>query len=442
MIVFTDKEPYSNSPSSKKYIKNVSKDKSMSFQNPKGTVDYYPEDREVFNYISNTMRKNAVKYGFLEVESPAFESLSLLSEKEGEEIQGQIFTLEKRSNEQLGLRFDLTVPMARMFIAKQKELPKPTKWFCVSRMWRYEAPQKGRLREFYQLSVELFGSNKPAADAQIIALAIDILTDLGLTKDDFKVKVNNRYLLQGLLEGLGVGNYKEAMQIIDKVAKVSGEEFIAMLEEIGLTLEQITKIDEIINTKDLNKLTDLNETATKGRDELKEALGFLEGKKEFIEVDLKVARGLAYYTGTVFEIFDTNMKFRALCGGGRYNDMIKMFGGDECAATGFGMGFATLKLLLDEKMKLPDSDLGLDYYIITIGDKAKEVALKIADKARVKFKVDMDIMGRNIGKQMDYARKIGARKVIIIGDDEIESGKLTVRDMTSGKESKIGFDEF
>src|SRR3989344_166982 len=157
----------------------------MKLQGVKGTTDFYPQEREMWNYLAGKFREQAVKYGFLEIETPAFENLTTLCEKEGEEIKGQIFTLEKRSNEQLGLRFDITVPCARMFIAKQKEIPKPAKWFYITRMWRYEQPQKGRLREFYQFGVELFGSDKIDADAQIISLIIDSFKSLGLTQKDF-----------------------------------------------------------------------------------------------------------------------------------------------------------------------------------------------------------------------------------------------------------------
>lgn len=410
----------------------------MKFQTVKGMKDWFPEDRATFNWMATTFRQQAVKYGFLEVESPAIESLSLLSEKEGEEIKQQIFTFEKKGNEQLGLRFDLTVPMARMFIAKQKELPKPVKWFNIGRMWRYEAPQKGRLREFYQSGVEIFGSDKPEADAQIISLIIDSFQALGLTSKDFYVKINNRNLLQGILEGLGIGNISEVMTVIDKVAKISEEEFIAELEKLKLTQTQIKKLDSILKTKELKQLKDLNELARQGQWELQSVFEALQDKQAFVRFDLTVARGLAYYTGTVFEVYDTDGKYRALAGGGRYDQMIQLFGSEPCAATGFGIGFATLGLLLEEKMLIPAPDVGVDYYIAPIKDDPKVMALAntIAVQLRKSYRVDVDLMRRSLQKQFDYANKIKAKKVIVVGENEVKTGVVTIKDLETGKEEK------
>src|SRR3989344_428679 len=197
----------------------------MTFQKPKGTQDFYPEDKALQNKIFNILRSVAQKYNFQEIESPAFENIEVLTKKEGEEITSQIFTLEKRGEEKFGLRFDLTVPAARMFIAKQKEIPKPVKWFYLSRMWRYEQPQTGRLREFYQLSAEIFGSDRPEADAEAISLLIDCFLALGLTANDFLVKINNRKLLQGIVaELVPQENITKVITLIDKKEKLSEQD--------------------------------------------------------------------------------------------------------------------------------------------------------------------------------------------------------------------------
>lgn len=410
----------------------------MKFQAVKGMKDWYPEDKFTFNWMASAFRQMAVKYGFLEIESPAIESLSLLCEKEGEEIKQQIFTLEKKGSEQLGLRFDLTIPMARMFITKQKELPKPVKWFSVSRMWRYEAPQKGRLREFYQFGVEIFGSDKSMADAQVISLIIDSFQALGLTSKDFYVKLNNRNLLQGLLEGLGIGNISDAMTIIDKMAKISEEEFVAELEKLKLSQTQIKELSQLLKTRDLKTLKNLNSLAEQGKWELQGVLDILQDKQEFIQVDLTVARGLAYYTGTVFEFYDREGKYRALAGGGRYDKMIQSFGGEPCQATGFGIGFATLGLLLDEKMLVPPVDLGIDYYIAPIKDDPKVIslAIKISTQLRKNCRVDVDLMQRSMPKQFDYANKIKAKNIIILGENELKTNMVTIKNLETGKEEK------
>jgi len=415
----------------------------MNIKNVKGTKDFYPEDKEVMNWIADTMRKVALNYGFLEVESPAFENLSLLCDEEAEETKSQIFVLEKRSNEQLGLRFDLTVPLARMFVAKQRELPKPVKWFCISRMWRYEAPQKGRLREFYQNSIECYGSNKPESDAEIVSMAIDTMLELGLKKMDFEVVINNRDLLQGFLEGLGIGKIEEIIVIIDKIKKIPQSEFIAELEKAGLSQVQIRKIDEFMKIKDLDKIDEskLNDRAKKGLNNLKQVMSLLEDKEDFIKLSLSTARGLAYYTGTVFEFFDRQGKYRSLFGGGRYDNMVRQFGGQDCPVTGIAMGFETLRLFLDEKMLLPDTELGVDYYIAPLNKDLIKEAVKIASKLRQNYKVNIDLMGRSLGKQMDFANKISAKNVIVIGENEIKSGKVKIKNMMSGEEQEVSLEE-
>jgi len=406
----------------------------MAFKKPKGTVDFYPEDKSLQKFIFNIIRQKAINYNFNEIESPAFEELNLLSKKEGEEIQSQIFTLNKRGNESFGLRFDLTVPAARMFIEQQKALPKPQKWFMLSRMWRYEQPQAGRLREFYQASFEVFGSSKPESDAEVLSLAIDILTSLKLTSKDFKININNRKLLEGLL--LDIVDKKqipEVIRIIDKKSKITQEEFDKELNNINIDPKAINSILNS-NLKDLKPNNDL---AKQGLEELNAILKLLKSKKEYLNVDLSTARGLAYYTGTVFEIFDSKAKYRALAGGGRYDKLVEMFDGQPTPATGFAIGYATLSLLLKDKKLLPEIDLGPDYYIAILNQDVKEDALKIVEKLRENNIVELDLMQRNLGNQFKYANAIGAKKVIVIGPDELKSKKVKVKDMKSGKEEEI-----
>ncbi|MBW2977856.1 histidine--tRNA ligase [Candidatus Woesearchaeota archaeon] len=417
--------------------KKVLKEVKEQLQKATGTTDFYPLDLAIRNNVFNSLRKTVNRFGFREVESPAFESVDLLTKKSGEEILGQIFTLEQRGDEQFGLRFDLTIPITRMFLDVQKSLPKPVKWFGLSRMWRYERPQAGRLREFYQLSVELFGCGKPQADAEIINLAINCLTDLGLTKDDFVVKINNRKLLQGLLLGIAKEDQLEALvRIIDKSNKITQEEFERQVKALKIDPREVKKILKCKTLEDVDSLK-LNKLAKQGLEEL----GFILDKidKKFVKFDLSVARGLAYYTGTVFEIFDREEKFRSICGGGRYDSLIELYGGAPTPATGFGMGYATLSLLLREKNLLKAPDLSADYFVVMIGDVEKE-ALEIVKELRKKYIVEYDMSGRNIKNQLDYANSKNAKKVIFVGEDEVKSGMLTVKDMKTGKQSKVSVD--
>lgn len=431
-------------PEQKEEVKQVKekleKEIKKQLKRPTGTIDFYPEDMATRKAIFRKFMEIAEKYNFKQIETPAFESLALLTRKEGEEITNQIFTLEKRGDEEFGLRFDITVPAARMFIEKQKEFARPVKWYYLTRMWRYERPQQGRLREFYQYGTELFGSDKPEADAEIISLLIDSFRILGLTEKDFFIKVNNRKLLEGLLndfiekkEVFGI------IAIIDKKNKISEEEFNEELKRIKMSQEKINKIKKIIEVKDLNKIKEYckNDLAKQGLEELKSILNLLKNKKEFLRIDLSTARGLAYYTGIVFEAYDINERYRALAGGGRYDKLIEMFNGEPTPATGFGLGYATLSLLLKQKNLLSKIDLSPDYFIAVVNDEVKEKAMEIADKLRKNYKVEIDLMQRNLGNQFKYANKINAKKVIIIGPDELKQNKVKIKNMETGKESTI-----
>ena len=431
-------------PEAKQVQKQLKKELKQQLQKPTGTVDFYPEDMTIRKYIFRKFMETAENYNFKQIETPAFESLNLLTRKEGEETKKQIFTLEKRGEQEFGLRFDITVPAARMFIEKQKELSMPVKWFYLTRMWRYERPQQGRLREFYQYGTELFGSSKPEADAEIISVLIDSFLAVGLTEKDFFVKINNRKLLEGLLKDfIDEKKIFQVITIIDKKSKITDEQFINEIKTLGLTDENINKIKTIIEIKNIEEIKKYcnNELSKQGLEELKTILNLLSNKKEFLRIDLSTARGLAYYTGIVFEAYDTEEKYRALAGGGRYDKMIEMFKGEPTPATGFGLGYATLSLLLKEKNLLPELDLSPDYFVVTINDEVKEKAIEITNNLRKKFKVEIDLMGKNVGKQFKYANKLKAKKVIIIGPDELKENKVKIKDMSTGEEKTVNISE-
>ena len=412
----------------------------MTYQPVKGMEDFYPEKKAVLESIFTTLKTSARRFGFQEVGSPAMESIQLLTAKSGEEAKSQIFTLEKRGTDEIGLRFDLTVPITRMFVQKQKAIPKPAKWFALDRMWRYEAPQKGRSREFYQLSVELFGSARPEADADVICLAIDCLNSFGLREKDFMVRINNRKLLEGMLLQYGVPKTKmDAITgIIDKKLKV--EEFLKLLLDAGLTQEVADKAILIANQQGpaatalavIKKLATSRE-AVEGLAELENVIALLPS--QYLSIDLSLARGLAYYTGTVFEISDREGKFRAIAGGGRYDNLVELFGGEKCPATGFAIGDKTLWLLLEEKGKLPEVRPGPDYYIVTVSDELRPEAVKLAAKLSRTHSCDIDLMGRKFMKQLEYANNIGAKNAIIIGQKELVERKVKVKDMKTGVET-------
>ncbi len=419
----------------------------MEFQRIKGAEDYYPKEQAIRKEIALRLAQQARKYGFLEVDTPAIETIKLLTAKSGEEIKEQLFVFEKKGAEELGLRFDLTVPMTRMFVAKQKELQKPVKWFSVNKMWRYEAPQKGRLREFAQLSVELFGSDKPESDALCLNLLISCLTSLGLTGKDFTIKINNRKLLEGLLlEITSQEKLPAIVRIIDKSNKIGPVEFMEELKKTGMDLQKIEIVKKIIACKGGIKILNAirkdlkpNAMAAEGLTELENTLKLVDN--DYITVDLSIARGLAYYTGNVYECFDKEGKYRALAGGGRYDQLVQLFGGEATPATGFAIGMETLTLLLAEKGLLPKTSIGPDYYVAPVNEKMIEKAMEITAKLREKYIVDIDLMRRKLSKQFEYADSIGAKKIVIVGDKDIKEEKVTIRELSTGKEEKISLNK-
>lgn len=413
----------------------------MAFQKPKGTIDFFPDEKSKQDYVFGKLKVAAESSAFKEIESPAFENIEVLTKKSGEETRNQIFTLEKKGNEEFGLRYDITVPCARMFVDIQKGCQKPVKWFYLTRMWRYEQPQKGRLREFYQFGTEVFGSNSPAADAEVINLAIDSLKSLGLKKGDFYLYINNRKLITGLLlSRINEAQVDFALSIIDKFRKLSEDDFLKELSQNNINKNQAKEVLEIIKKDTFDKQY-LNKLAQEGYEELMKVLELLSDNRDFVKIDLSVVRGLAYYTGTVFEVYDAGRKFRAICGGGRYDNLIEMFGGEKAGATGFGMGYATLSLLLQDKGLLPDSEITPDYFIAVIKKENFNDAYEICNKLRKRFSCEIDLNQRNLGNQLQFANSIKAKKVIFVGENELKEGKFKVKDMQTGIEEIFSFEE-
>jgi len=386
----------------------------------KGTVDYYPEEEAIKQSIFSKLSETAARYGFQKIEPPVVESFDLISKKQGEEIRSQIFTMEKKGKEDLALIAEFTPSFARMFIQKQKNLSKPVKWYTIGKTWRYERPQKGREREFYQFNVEIYGSSSPIADAELISLAIESLKALGVKESDLDVRVNDRELLRS--EVLKYTKEVEQVTIIvDKKEKVSPSEFKDMLKKY------------IPNPNPLLKF--LNTTKPDGK--LKEVLSLLPYK--CVRYDPSTVRGFLYYTGTVFEIFDKNGNLRSLCGGGRYDALIKLYGGEDTPALGFGMGYSTLSLFLEEKNLLPLPQTSSEVFIGWI-ENEKEAA-KLANKLRAYTSVSLNLVERNLANQLKNANQLGVKKVIIIGPEEVKSKKAKVKDMETGKEKLVTFSD-
>ena len=416
----------------------------------KGFRDFYPEEMGSRRQVMDTVEETARQYGFREIGTPALEPAQLYADKSGEEILEELYAFEDKGGREVALTPELTPTVARMVVARQQELSKPIKWVSTRPFWRYEQVQQGRFREFYQTNVDIFGSSDPAADAEVLAVAADSLTALGLTKEDFDFRVSHRDILGGLLESFDLDvNTGAAIRAVDKREKIEPDEYVALMTDAGLTEEQVTEFDDLLETSedDLDELiafagTDRVESAVENLQAVLDAAADF-GVREYCTLSLTTARGLDYYTGVVFECFDsTGDVSRAVFGGGRYDDLIEGFGGQPTPAVGFAPGYATLSLLCQRAGVWPEEELTTDYYVLQVGD-TRDVAARVAGDLRERgHVVESDISGRSFGAQLDYADSINAETVVIVGEQDLENDELTLKEMASGDQIAVPVDAF
>ncbi len=414
----------------------------------KGFRDFYPDEMTARREVIDTVETAAARYGFREIGTPTLEATELYTDKSGDEIVDQLYNFTDKGGRDVTLTPELTPTVARMVVAKQQALSKPIKWYSTRAFWRYEQVQQGRFREFYQTNVDIFGSGDPTADAEILAFAAEALTDLGLTSDDFEFRVSHRDLLGGLLEAFDADvDTEAAIRAVDKSAKIDDQEYYGLLQDAGLGYEQAETFDELLGTDDLNDLADFAET-----ERVADAVANLEavlaaaddlGVREYCDVSLETARGLDYYTGVVFECFDsTGEVSRSVFGGGRYDDLIESFGGQPTPAVGVAPGHATLQLLCKRADVWPEEAPATDYYVLSVGDTravAADVARQLRGRGHV---VETDIADRSFGAQMNYADSINAETVVIVGERDLENGEVTVKEMATGDQTTAPVDDF
>jgi histidyl-tRNA synthetase len=413
----------------------------------KGFRDFYPEEMAARRAVADALEETARRYGFREVGTPALEPVDLYADKSGEEIIEELYAFEDDGGRHVALTPELTPTVARMVVAKGQELRKPIKWMSTRPFWRYEQVQQGRFREFYQTNVDTFGSAAPEADAEILAYAADALTTLGLSAADFEFRVSHRDILGGLLRAFdGDVAVRDAIRAVDKSAKIEPAEYHGLLRAAGLSDDQARQFDDLLSSEDLSALTDFA-----GTDEVADAVDGLRrvleaaadlGVREYCTVSLETARGLDYYTGTVFECFDTQGAVsRAVFGGGRYDDLIESYGGAPTPAVGVAPGHATLSLLLQRAGVWPAEALSTDYYVLSVGETratAARVARDLRDRGHV---VETDLAGRSFGAQMSYADGVNAETVVIVGERDLANGEVTIKRMADGDQTTAPVDD-
>ncbi|MFP4188004.1 MAG: histidine--tRNA ligase [Halobacteriales archaeon] len=420
----------------------------MEFESLKGFRDFYPEEQSARREVFDTVRETARAYGFDEVAAPSLEPLGLYEVKSGEEIVDETYSFEDKGGRQVTMTPELTPSLVRMYVAREQEMSKPVRWFASPKLWRYEQPQSGRLREFYQPNFDIFGASEVEADAEIIATAGAVLRNLGLS-DEYELRVSHRGVVRGLVSSLGVDDETASAvhRTVDKAERLDEDEIRTRLVDAGLdknsveTVLRLTRLDGWKAVDEVLDVVDLEET----RDAV-ERLGALSDTLDSYGVetvfDPSIVRGMDYYTGVVFECFDTDGDLRAIFGGGRYDTLVEEFGGPSTPAVGFGIGDATLELLMKQAGVWPDEETTVDYYVAVIGD-VRETATRVAESLRDEGnEVEIDVTGRGFSGQLEHADSVGATRTVIVGERDLTNDEVTVKEMESGEQEQRPVEEF
>ena len=428
-------------------------DATHKFQSPRGTRDFYPADMAVRRHIESIWREVSINHGFDEIDGPTFEHLELYTAKSGPGIVSELFSFQREGGETMyALRPEFTPTLARMYAARAGELPKPVKWFCIESNFRAERPQRGRLREFFQWNADIIGDESPRADAEMIALTVGILERFGLTAEQVVVKLNDRHAANAMLDRFGVPaeRHEEAFGLIDRRDKITAESFTEQAEALGLSGDALTGFLQFVGvTASVGaevKYLRLVESVDKGvhdrMNELESWIGALQ-LQDWCRWDPAIVRGLAYYTGTVFEVHEISGKERAIAGGGRYDKLVELVGGPPTPAVGIAMGDVVLRLMLEDHGLLKPEEYAPrpDVFVINVREDDKAMSGLIADLRRRGMHVRHSYRAtRNVGKLLGEAGKARARWAVILGE-EFARGALTLKDLDSGEQREVKLDE-
>ena len=421
----------------------------VSTESYKGVRDFYPVDMAIQNYIFDIMRKTAESFGYSEYGASVLEYADLYKAKSGEEIvNNQTYTFKDRGDREVSLRPEMTPTVARMIAAKLKEFSFPLRWFSIPNLFRYENPQKGRVREHWQLNVDIFGVKNLNADVEVISMASAIMRNFGLKDSDFEIKINSRKIVNYILSDLFTLSKEDAnkiAKIIDKKSKISSIDFRKFVQEI--IPERSSEFVELLNSKNfpefvskLPKDAGLNE----GIIEVKEVLEKLEKLGITNTVFAQdIMRGFDYYTGIIFEVYDKSSEnMRSIFGGGRYDELLAIFGKEVVPAMGFGMGDVVIRDILETYNLLPKISYVSQLHICVMGEEFIGYAQDLAQNLRESgINTTVDYSGKKIGDQIKYADKNKIPFVVIIGENEVKSGKLKIKELSTGKETETTEDK-
>jgi len=416
-----------------------------------GFRDFFPEQLATRNYLMSVWRDVARKYGFVEYDGPPLEPLELYTKKSGDEIVGQLYTFTDKGDREVALRPEMTPTLARMVAAKANAMRKPIRWFSVPQLFRYERQQKGRLREHFQLNVDIIGEASVAADAELLAVAIDVMRAVGLTSRDVRARVSDRRLLTAALSHVGVkkGELSAVLAAIDKTGREPRDVTLGKVEKAVASTEARRGVERLLkNSKDLDALAREFADSPETVDEvarMREYLGFLKALSvgDWVDFDLSIVRGLAYYTGKVFELFDAKGEFRAICGGGRYDDLLSTIGGVDLPALGFGMGDVVLTEILRSRDLLPVAELATEYWVAADDESMLADVMTVAGRLRAKSRsVEYALKSQTLARQLKTASSAGVRNVVLLRRADYDNGNVTVKTLSDGSERNVALDAF
>jgi histidyl-tRNA synthetase len=419
---------------------------SLSTQPYKGARDFYPPDKRVQKYMFGVLRKVAESYGYQEYDAPILEPFDIYAAKTGEEIvNDQLYSFEDKGGRKVAIRPEMTPSVSRMVAGRRQELAYPLRWYSIPNLWRYERPQRGRLREHWQLNVDIFGEAGLAADHEIIMLADSILKAFGAQPNDYVIRVNSRQLLQQFLKNymkLSDEQFYQAGKLIDRWHKVERAEFIGQAKEILADEERCGELIGLMESKNLDSLPD----AVREHHSAKQLYSLMSMLASAgltnAGFDFSVIRGMDYYSDIVFEVFDSNPENnRSMFGGGRYDGLVGLFGVEPVPTVGFGMGDVTLQNFLEAHNLLPKMELETDAAAILIGE-VYEAAQKPIGELRAKgINLAVDSTGRKLDAQIKHAVKSGVKYAVFIGEKELADNTYKLRNLEKGEEKALSLEQ-
>lgn len=414
-----------------------------------GFRDFYPNELAERSFIFGAWREVARRYGFVEYDGPPLEALELYTRKSGEEIVGQLYNFTDKGGREVALRPEMTPTLARMVGARANALRKPIRWFAIPQLFRYERQQRGRLREHFQLNVDIIGEPSVTADAELLAVAIDIMRAFQLRSSDVVARVSDRRLLEGYLRAVGVpeASLPAAFAVIDKLERVPRAVSEEKLAGAGIPAEARARVLDVPCATLDDVAAALGDAPHRAvLDEFRRYLDYLralvgDDAEQWVRFDLSIVRGLAYYTGIVFELFDVKGELRAICGGGRYDNLLASLGGADLPAVGFGMGDVVLGELIRARSLMPSAAPAIDTWVAVADDASTTDAMRVAARLRARGRsVEYALREQKLARQLKAASAAGARETVILAGADLARGEAVVRRMADGEERRVNLD--